>query len=304
MRIGRAQGRTDTGRRRLQNEDAFVCEPPLFAVADGMGGARAGELASGLAATAIEERVGALDGEAAVAELIREANARIFAHASHDPATAGMGTTVTVVLVDEAAGRAFVGHVGDSRAYRIAGGALEQLTADHSLVAELVRTGRLTEEEAAVHPHRSVITRALGTEADVEVDTHEVTLAPGELVLLCSDGLTTMVGDQEILRLATEAELDPHRVVDVLVDAANQAGGEDNITVVAMELVEGDPPERPVRPAVPMRAVPPVQAVDETATAEDVRRHGAGKGGRLPALLLVAAVLLFAALLLWWGVAR
>ena len=138
MRIGRAAGLTDTGRRRLQNEDAFVCEPPLFAVADGMGGAQAGELASSLAAGAIEERAAGLRGEEAVAALVREANARIFQHALSTPTAAGMGTTTTLVLVDEKAGTLTLGHVGDSRAYLIRDGALEQITADHSLVAEMV----------------------------------------------------------------------------------------------------------------------------------------------------------------------
>ena len=185
MIVGRAAGLTDTGRRRRQNEDAFVCDPPLFAIADGMGGAQAGELASRLAAAAIEEAGAAVaDGEGVVGA-VRAANARIFERSLTDPTVAGMGTTATVALVDEQTRTMTLAHVGDSRAYRYRDGELEQLTTDHSLVAELVRTGRLTEAEAAVHPHRSVITRALGTEADVEVDTRTLELAAGDVVLLC-----------------------------------------------------------------------------------------------------------------------
>ena len=248
MRLGRAAGQTDTGRRRRQNEDAFVCEPPLFAVADGMGGAQAGELASRLAAAAIEEGALAIQGEESVAGIVRTANARIFEHSVRDPTAAGMGTTATVAFVDEEAETAAIAHVGDSRAYRYRDGALEQLTTDHSLVGELVRTGRLTEAEAAVHPHRSVITRALGTEADVEVDTRTIDLRAGDLVLICSDGLSAMVRDEEIVRLLEQTGADPHAAAEALVAAANRAGGEDNVTVVLFELVEGEPVARPAPP--------------------------------------------------------
>ena len=246
MRIGRVTSLSDTGRRRLRNEDASVCDPPLFAIADGMGGAQAGEVASRLAATAIAERERSVRGEGAVAALVQAANARVYRRALEDPAAAGMGTTVTVGLFDGESGTITIGHVGDSRAYRIRGGRLEQLTADHSLVAELVRTGRLTPEQAAEHPHRSVITRAVGTEPNVDVDTFTIEAAPGDLYLLCSDGLTDMVDDAEILAIAGTAEHVPEAVARLLVDAANQAGGVDNITVVAFEIVEGEPgPDTP-----------------------------------------------------------
>ncbi len=302
MRLGRAAGQTDTGRRRRQNEDAFVCEPPLFAVADGMGGAQAGELASRLAAAAIEEGALAIRGEESVAGIVRTANARIFEHSVRDPAAAGMGTTATVAFVDEEAGTAAIAHVGDSRAYRYRAGALEQLTTDHSLVGELVRSGRLTEAEAAVHPHRSVITRALGTEADVEVDTLTVDLRPGDLVLLCSDGLSAMVRDEEILRLLDATGADPHDAAEALVAAANRAGGEDNVTVVLFEVVEGEPAPLPavVAPVAAQPARPPAAVTN----GDDVSRHGAGKGSRWPALLLLVAFLAIAAFLLWWGVVR
>lgn len=298
--IGRTAGVTDTGRKRRQNEDAFVCEPPLFAIADGMGGAQAGEVASRLAAAAIEEGAAATVGEEGVATVVRAANTRIFERAVHDPAVAGMGTTATVAVVDEQAGTVTLAHVGDSRAYLYRSGALEQLTTDHSLVGELVRSGRLTEAEAAVHPHRSVITRALGTDADVEVDTLTVGVAVGDLVLLCSDGLSAMVRDEEIGRVLESTGAAPREAAEALVAAANAAGGEDNVTVVLFELVT--------------EALPPSEAtevLDETGhaepdevTVEDVRRHGAGKGSRWPALLLVLAILAVAAFALWWSLVR
>ncbi len=307
MRVGRAAGQTDTGRRRRQNEDAFVCEPPLFAVADGMGGAQAGELASRLAAAAIEEGGLAIQGEEGVAGVVRTANARIFEHSVRDPNAAGMGTTATVALVDEEAETATLAHVGDSRAYRYRDGVLEQLTTDHSLVGELVRSGRLTEDEAAVHPHRSVITRALGTEADVDVDTLTVDLRAGDLVLLCSDGLSAMVRDDEIVRLIEAARSDPHDAAEALIAAANAAGGEDNVTVVLFELVDGEPPARPAQTVVIPRGETTSESEslpDAGANGDDVSRHGAGKGSRWPALLLLLAILAVSAFLLWWGLVR
>jgi protein phosphatase len=300
--IGRAAGLTDTGRKRRQNEDSFVCDPPLFAIADGMGGAQAGELASRLAAAVIEEGRSALDGEEGVVGVVRRANARIFERALQDPAAAGMGTTATVALVDEHAGTLTLAHVGDSRAYRYRDGTLEQLTTDHSLVGELVRTGRLTEAEAAVHPHRSVITRALGTDAEVEVDTRTLELAPGDLVLLWSDGLSAMVRDEDIVQLLVSSGLDPHIAADALVRAANAAGGEDNVTVVLAEIVEGEPGERSAPVASPEAGADPETL--ESVLPDDARRHGAGKGSRWPALVLVLVLLALAALVLWWSLLR
>jgi PPM family protein phosphatase len=302
--IGRAAGMTDTGRKRRQNEDAFVCDPPLFAIADGMGGAQAGELASRIAAAAIEDAAGGLHDEDGVVAAVRAANALIFERALKDPGAAGMGTTATVALVDEMRETLTVAHVGDSRAYRYRDGVLEQLTTDHSLVAELIRSGRLTEAEAAVHPHRSVITRVLGTDADVDVDTVTVSLSPGDLVLLCSDGLSAMVRDEEIGRVLEGTAGDPHQATESLVRAANAAGGDDNVTVVLFELVEGSPP--PPVPEVPTEANADETTV-ESVLAEgdgDVKRHGAGKGSRWPALLIVLVLLAVAALVLWWSFLR
>jgi protein phosphatase len=304
--MGRTAGLSDTGRKRRQNEDAYVCEPPLFAIADGMGGAQAGEVASRLAAAAFEEGAAAIRGEEGVATIVRDANARIFERAVHDPAVAGMGTTATVAVVDEPAGTVTLAHVGDSRAYLYRQGALEQLTSDHSLVGELVRSGRLTEDEAAVHPHRSVITRALGTDAEVEVDTLTVGVVPGDLVLLCSDGLSAMLRDEDIARVLESTDGAPREAAEALVSAANQAGGEDNITVVLFELVEADAEAAPTLAPAPDDEPGDEPDPDDPdgPTVEDVRRHGAGKGSRWPALLLLVAILAVAALVLWWSLLR
>lgn len=304
MRIGRVAGITDTGRRRRQNEDAYVCEPPLFAIADGMGGAQAGELASRVAAAAIEETAVEASGEEGLVVIVRTANARVFERALQDPAVAGMGTTATVALVDEEAGTIALAHVGDSRAYRYREGVLEQLTSDHSLVGEMVRSGRLTEDEAAVHPHRSVITRALGTEPEVEVDTSTIDVAPGDLILLCSDGLSAMVRDDEIARVVGASGGDPTVAGEELVRAANAAGGDDNVTVVLFELVEGEPVPRVPQVAVAVSGGMSTETIDLERTEEDVRRHGAGKGSRWPALLFVLALLALTALVLWWSFVR
>ena len=169
--LGRSTGLSHPGRRRRRNEDAWVCHPPLFAVADGMGGARGGEIASRVAATALGESVDG-SGEARVVALIQEANRQVYDRAREDSDAAGMGTTITVALFED--GIVSIGHVGDSRAYLIRDRKVDQLTEDHSLVAELVRTGRLSPEEAESHPQRSVITRALGTDPDVDVDSFSV----------------------------------------------------------------------------------------------------------------------------------
>ena len=238
MKVTDTAGFTDPGRKRRRNEDSYVIEPPLFAVADGMGGAQAGEVASRLAAAAFREFHDAddLDPEERLVAIIPEANRRIYERAADDSEVSGMGTTITAALVG-GTGLA-IGHVGDSRAYRLRAGRFEQLTDDHSLVADLVRSGRLTPEEADVHPQRSVITRALGTDAQVDVDTFTVPAESGDLFLLCSDGLTTMVGDEEIRDLVTRAR-DLDQAGKGLVKAANRAGGEDNVTVVLFRVSDG-----------------------------------------------------------------
>jgi PPM family protein phosphatase len=241
MRIADSAGSTDAGRKRRRNEDSFVHDPPLFAVADGMGGAQAGEVASRLAAAAFREFHDAdeLDPEQRVAAIIQEANRRIYERAKSDAQASGMGTTITAALVTEDG--VAVGHVGDSRGYRLRDGQLEQLTEDHSLVADLVRSGRLTPDEADSHPQRSVITRALGTDARVDVDTFTADVQAGDVFLLCSDGLTTMIGDGEITETVARAS-SLEQATKALVRAANKAGGEDNVTVVLFRL-EGEPAE-------------------------------------------------------------
>jgi protein phosphatase len=226
---------SDTGRRRLRNEDNYVVAPPLFAVADGMGGAQAGEVASRLAASALEGGDSdGLHGLERLDSLIQEANRRIFDRASTDPSASGMGTTITVALVEDMT--VAIGHVGDSRAYLVRGERMEQLTDDHSLVNELLKSGKLSEEEAQVHPQRSVITRAVGTDPDVDVDAFTIEAEEDDVFLICSDGLTDMVEDEEILELVHAHHDDLDKAVKALVSAANRGGGDDNITAVAFRI--------------------------------------------------------------------
>jgi protein phosphatase len=305
VKIGRYAGVTDTGRRRMRNEDAYVVRPPLFAVADGMGGARAGEIAAGLATGALEEVGADIAGEKGVASLIEEANRRIWERSLADPATSGMGTTVTAALVDEMSGSVAFGHVGDSRAYLLRDGRLEQLSTDHSLVAELVQSGVLTPEEAERHPQRSAITRALGTDPAVEVEARTVSAQTGDLFVLCSDGLSAMLGNDEIAAAIEDAVGDPQAAGEALVAAANAHGGEDNITVVLFELVDGEPEERmPATPKATAEAAhePRTSAPPEPAGAP--RTHGAGPGGRLGSLALIAGILVLGLLGLYWGISK
>jgi PPM family protein phosphatase len=286
----------------MRNEDVYVCEPPLFAVADGMGGAQAGEVASRLAAEALEEAARGYRSADTLLTAVQDANERVYRRALEDPDAAGMGTTVTVALVDEDEATVALAHVGDSRAYLVRKGELQQLTADHSLVAELVRSGRLTQEEADIHPQRSVITRVLGTEADVDVDTLTVRAEADDLYLICSDGLPAMLRDPEILRIVQERAAEPRRVAEALVDAANRAGGEDNITIVAFEVVDRDLEPEPDA-ATAESALPEEQqtAVDPP---EPVNRHGASHGSRALALAAILIALAAAALIVWLGVVR
>jgi protein phosphatase len=235
MPVGAYAVASDTGRKRRRNEDNYVVAPPLFAVADGMGGAQAGEVASQLAASALEAGDSdALEGTKRLDALIQEANRRIFDRASSDPTASGMGTTMTVALVEGMT--VAIGHVGDSRAYLVRGEQMEQLTEDHSLVNELMKTGKLSEDEAQVHPQRSVITRAVGTDPDVDVDGFTIEAEEGDVFLICSDGLSDMVEDEEILELVHANRDDLEKAVQALVSAANRGGGEDNITAVAFRI--------------------------------------------------------------------
>ena len=303
MRIGRTAVVTDTGRRRIGNEDAYVFKPPFFAIADGMGGARAGEIAAGLAAAALEEGAEPTSAEGIVA-LIDEANRQIWERSIQDPDTSGMGTTVTAALVAAEPGKVVIGHVGDSRAYLYRDGTLAQLTTDHSLVVELVESGILTPEEAERHPQRSAITRAVGTEPTVEVDAFTVDAEPGDLYLICSDGLTDMLTEEELEDVLAKTAADPARAADALVAAANARGGEDNITVVLFEMTDADAPAEDAEPGVGEE--PPIEAADhlEQEPTRSLRRHGAGPGGRVAAILLLLAVLGIGLLLLYLGFRR
>ena len=264
MTIGAARhaAATDAGKRRRRNEDAYVVQPPVFAVADGMGGAQAGEIAARIAATVLREKP-SRSGEEAVVELIKEANRRVFEAAAGDETRSGMGTTITAALVADE--RVHIGHVGDSRAYRLRDGRLEQLTEDHSLVAELVRSGKLSPDEADTHPQRSVITRTVGTDPEVDVDTFSVDARPTDVFLLCSDGLTTMVSDEAIAQLVEKHRESLDKAAKALVDAANRGGGEDNITIVLFELGEdGGVTEQTA--TLPVVEEPPGTADEDTLT--------------------------------------
>ncbi len=235
--------KTDTGRQRQANEDSYFSRAPLFAVADGMGGAQAGEVASRIAASAFERRQRlsrAEPAEGQLEEIAQTANREIHQLAQEDSSRAGMGTTLTAAMVrnDEVS----FGHVGDSRAYVLRDGKLKRLTKDHSLVEELRRQGRLTEEQAEEHPQRSIITRALGPEPSVNVDTMTFPARDGDVFLLCSDGLTTMVSDDDIRRILIESR-SLRSAVNRLVEAANRGGGRDNITAVAFRLADAEAKE-------------------------------------------------------------
>jgi protein phosphatase len=326
MSVGSYARASDTGRKRRHNEDSYVVAPPLFAVADGMGGAQAGEVASKLAAAALEDTdPGTISGPEKLTQLIQEANRRVYERASADPSTSGMGTTMTVALVEGDA--VTIGHVGDSRAYLVRNHELEQLTEDHSLVNELLKSGKLSRAEAEVHPQRSVITRAVGTDPDVDVDAFVITADIGDVFLLCSDGLTDMVADDEILQIVEKSPEDLDRVTKSLVAAANRGGGEDNITVVAFAIAPGEDATLRMRastapdedtlegvpvpsPAVDTMVIPAaevdgafVEAGSDEALAIS-QREPLGTGARVRLVLTMLALLAVAAVLLVWGLVR
>jgi protein phosphatase len=233
LRVINQAARTDTGRQRHANEDSYLARSPVYVVADGMGGAQAGEVASQVAAETFDVDIEGPNLEQALAERAHAANTRIFELSREDESRSGMGTTLTgaVLAGDEVS----IVHAGDSRAYLFRDGELRQLTRDHSLVEELRRQGRLTSEEAEEHPQRSIITRALGPERDVELDTHSHQARPGDVFLLCSDGLTSMVRDDDLRRiLAERGSLEG--AADRMIAEANEMGGRDNITVVLFEV--------------------------------------------------------------------
>jgi serine/threonine protein phosphatase PrpC len=326
--VGSYARASDTGRKRRRNEDSYVVAPPMFAVADGMGGAQAGEVASKLAAAALEETDPAtLSGPERLISLIQEANRRVYERSSSDPSTSGMGTTMTVAVVEDAG--VTIGHVGDSRAYLVREGKLEQLTEDHSLVNELLKSGKLSPQEAELHPQRSVITRAVGTDPDVDVDAFVVDATEGDIFLLCSDGLTDMVGDDDILDTVERHREDLDRVTKALVSAANRGGGEDNITVIAFTIAADGDGEETVRmpsvdddpdadtaehvlpaPSVDTMVVPPGEVEDafvepgSPEAAELSRRAPMSPAGRVRLVLTMLVLLAIAAVLLVVGLTR
>ena len=319
LRIAEEAFRTDTGRQRNANEDSLFIKAPLFVVADGMGGAQAGEVASKAAAESFAGELPVAPPERLLEETIEGANRTIHELARKDPSLSGMGTTTTAVIVDLEGETVAIGHVGDSRAYRLRGAKFEQLTRDHSLVEEMRRKGQLTDAQAEDHPQRSIITRALGPEPEVQVDVQTVPAQDGDVFLICSDGLTTMLDDETIGRILSRAT-SLQAAVRALVDEANRAGGRDNITVVTFRVEDtaapaaSNPGVRPEEGATLIGAA----AEEEGLTGTEVRRRAAAEaarkrreeldarkgGGRWKAVAKVAAVLLVVAAVAfgaWYG---
>ena len=238
---------SDVGRQRQGNEDSLFVRAPLFVVADGMGGAQAGEVASQMAVGAFSAGLTDAPAADALVRTIRDANRRIHERSLGDRQTAGMGTTLTAACLTDA-DEVVVAHVGDSRCYLLRDGDLIRLTRDHSLVGELVARGKLTEEQAETHPQRSVITRALGSEPDIDVDVDAFAARAGDLFMVCSDGLTSMVSESRIKELlGAPGDLDTRG--RSLIAAANRAGGRDNITVILFRLEEVEGSSRAADPA-------------------------------------------------------
>jgi protein phosphatase len=276
LRVG---ARTDVGRVRKGNEDSYSAEEPLFAVADGMGGHQGGEVASSVALEVLGT------GEGTLEELVREANDEVFRRAAKDPGLSGMGTTLTALRHEGTVLR--LAHVGDSRAYLLRDETIQRLTKDHTVVERLVDEGRLTAEEAEIHPQRSILTRALGVDQAVQVDQGAIEPRVGDRLLLCSDGLTGMVDEAGITRILTE-HAEPQQAADALVEAANEAGGQDNITAVVIDVLDGS---SEVPAAVGAKA-PPVARRTEAARPVDRRRIPRG-------LVWLAVVLVVVAGALW-----
>ena len=303
--VARPGALTDIGLHRKTNEDTFVVAPPLFAVCDGMGGAQAGEVASGLAAETLAAAVA--DGRPLLAAA-EQANAAVFQRANDDIEHTGMGTTLTAVVLAGDTGL-FV-HIGDSRAYLLRGGTLEQLSVDHSLVGEMVRDGRLSEEEAASHPHRSILSRALGTEPLARIDEFEVDLRAGDVLLLCSDGLSGAVPPEAISKALGRA--DPDDAAAKLIAEARKHGGPDNITAVVLRLDEPRAADEEVTLAAPTDeaatvvlaapVAPPAPPDPESAADAPPAPAAASRGsrrrlGRLAVVLALLVVVAFAGVL-------
>jgi protein phosphatase len=224
---------TDIGQVREGNEDSFLIVEPLYAVADGMGGHRGGEVASSLALETVQGMFERREGS--LAEQVAEANRAVFDRSQSDRKVSGMGTTLTAAQVE--GNRVHLVHVGDSRAYLLHGAELTQITEDHTLVHRMVMEGEISEEEAETHPHRSILTRALGVDRNIQVDEGDLEVASGDRLLLCTDGLTGMVAEGQIREILLET-VDPQEAVEKLVRGANSAGGIDNITAVILDFAD------------------------------------------------------------------
>lgn len=242
-------GLTNIGRERVRNEDNLLIRKnhnmALLAVADGMGGHLAGNVASSLAVSTADKiwlnldrnkNLSTADARALMNELLLQANQVIYQQANHNPDKRGMGTTLTSCLIYH--NKLTVGHIGDSRAYLIENGTIYLLTKDHSLLEELIESGEVRPEDAPGHPQKHVLTRALGTTPDPEVDITDIELLSNSVLLLCTDGLTNLVSDDEILSNAL-SEPDPHGLSELLVNMANSRGGYDNITVIVAAGIGG-----------------------------------------------------------------
>lgn len=247
MRVTAAAA-TDVGLVREGNEDSYLTEGPLFAVADGMGGHRGGEVASQLAVETLEKLF--KEGAGDLPDQVQEANRVVFERSVLDRKVAGMGTTLTAALVE--GDRVRLAHVGDSRAYLLRDGTLRLLTEDHTLVHRMVSEGEISKEEAETHPQRSVLTRALGVDTVVDVDDDSLQVRPGDRLLLCTDGLTSMVSEDEIEDVLRTVP-DPREAAQRLVRMANEAGGVDNTTVVILDFSDDDAAGRPDGQATPSR---------------------------------------------------
>jgi serine/threonine protein phosphatase PrpC len=260
--------KSDVGQVRQANEDSYLVDEPLFVVADGMGGHIAGDVASSTAVSVISGKATTVSAEnlETLTEVVRSANKAIWEKAGEDPSLRGMGTTCTLMLVDNS--KAHFAHVGDSRAYLMRAGELSQITEDHTLVGRMVKEGKLQPEEAESHPQRSIITRALGVDSDVEVDLLSLDLQPGDRIVMNSDGLSSMISDEAIAGPLRE-ESDPQAAAERLVELANQAGGEDNVTVVIVDITDQ---KRPAA-ATAVRRSPTVSAERPTPPAQAVAKR-------------------------------
>jgi protein phosphatase len=248
---------TDVGLVRSNNEDAFLTAPPLFAVADGMGGHRAGEVASAGAIRTLQKEAGH-DTDSLVAA-VQSANRVVHAEAAANPDLSGMGTTITAMMTTHDSAQ--IVHVGDSRAYLLREGRLRRLTQDHTVVDRLAREGKIPAEEVDRHPQRSVLERALGVGPEVDVDVQLLDVRPGDRLLLCTDGLTSMLDDDEIREILL-TELDPETAAQALIDAALAAGGKDNVTALIVDFprldgAEADSSRTAEQPAVVLAGGPP-----------------------------------------------